>query len=36
LVQVFAGARHLLVIALAQAESDPTDEAALAVANHHL
>jgi hypothetical protein len=29
LVQVFAGAKHPLVVALAAAEADPTDEAAL-------
>jgi hypothetical protein len=30
LVQIFAGAAHPLVIALAQAEDDPTDAAAVA------
>lgn len=30
LVQVFAGAKHPLVIALARAEADPSDAAALA------
>lgn len=30
LVQVFAGARHPLVLALARAEADPSDAAALA------
>jgi hypothetical protein len=32
LVQVFAGPRHPLVVALAQAEADPTDDAAALLA----